>query len=257
MKKELPNIYRILVTGAKGFIGRNLIERLNSQFNVKILEFDKDDGLEKLSQYCKMCDFVFNFAAVHRPTDSSEFNTVNFLQFNFLLDQLKKNNNCCPVLYTSSIQSNNGTLYGKSKFDAECALKEHSKEMNSRGIIYRLTNTFGQYARPYSHSVVATFCASTVEGIPLLVSYRNIIMHFAYIDDVIDSFISRLLEGNEINDKDNDFYEIASDKIINISLGELADLISSFPNKQVNDITSSKELLFFRTYEYYRDKNKL
>lgn len=242
---------KILITGSKGFIGRNLIERLSSKKNLEILEFEKDDSLELLKEYCKQCDFVYNFAAVHRPLDESEFEKVNFNQFEFILNELEKNDNKCPVLYTSSIQSNNGTLYGTSKYNAEISLRNHSKKCCSRGIVYRLTNTFGKYARPYSHSVVATFCANVAAGKELTVSDPKIIMHFAYIDDVIDSLVARLEEGAKIQDSDSLIYSISKEKIIDISLGELAQLISSFKNKtDINHLTKT-ERLFFETYKYY------
>ena len=242
---------KILITGSKGFIGRNLIERLSSEKNIEILEFEKDDSIELLKKYCKECEFVYNLAAVHRPTDDSEFAKVNFNQFEFILSELEKNKNGCPVLYTSSVQSNNGTLYGKSKHDAEIALFKHSKKCGSRGIVYRLTNTFGKYARPYSHSVVATFCANVVSGKELIISDPNIVMHFAYIDDVIDSLVSRLKEGPGIIESDHDIYSIKADKIINISLGELASLISSFKCLNNPDSLTKNERLFFETYKYY------
>ena len=242
---------KILITGSKGFIGRNLVERLKSKKNLEILEFEKDDSIELLKEYCKKCDFVYNLAAVHRPVDESEFAKVNFNQFDFILRELEKNNNKCPVLYTSSIQSNNGTLYGKSKFDAEVALFNHSKKCGSRGIVYRLTNTFGKYARPYSHSVVATFCANVVLGKELTVTDPNIVMHFAYINDVVDSLIARLDEGCSINENDASIYTIPDNKIINISLGELACLISSFKFLDNAKKLTKTQKLFFETYKYY------
>ena len=242
---------KILITGSKGFIGRNLIERLSSRKNLEILEFDKDDSIDVLKEYCKNCDFVFNFAAVHRPLDQSEFAKVNFNQFEFILHELEKKGNCCPVLYTSSIQSNNGTLYGISKYNAELALRNHASKCGSRGIVYRLTNTFGKYARPYSHSVVATFCANVVSGKELTVTDPNIIMHFAYIDDVIDSLVARLDEGFNVQKNDASIYMIPYDKIITISLGELAHLISSF-NLLIDENKLTKtQKLFFETYKYY------
>ena len=248
---------KILITGSKGFIGRNLIERLSKDKSIKVLEFDLDTPFSLLEEYCKECDFVFNFAAVHRPLDTSEFKKVNFEQFDYLLKLLEKYNNNCPVLYTSSIQSNNGTDYGASKFLAEESLRKHGALMNSRAIVYRLTNTFGKWARPNSHSVVATFCYNAAHNLRLVVSNPDIIMHFAYIDDVIDSFAQRLSESKNIKQSDSTIYSIDSDKIINISLGNLKSLILSFVDKADiapnNNYMSREEALFFKTFLSYKD----
>lgn len=214
----------ILITGALGFIGKNLTARLREVYpDCKIYLVDVDTTGEELYEYTKDCDFVYNFAAVHRPKDTLEFDAVNHMYFDNLLGMLKSHGNTCPVLYTSSIQATNGTEYGNSKLAAEADLRKHAEETGARAVIYRLTNTFGRWATPNHHSVVATFCYNLVKGIPLQISDRNHVMEFYYIDDVIDDFVSQI-SGEKTPDEDGVF-RLPKEKIYKITLGELADLL--------------------------------
>lgn len=214
----------VLITGAYGFIGKNLTARLRKIYpDCKLYLVDVDTTREELYEYTKDCDFVYNFAAVHRPKETSEFDAVNHMYFDSLLGMLKEHDNNCPVLYTSSIQATNGTEYGNSKLAAEADLREHSKTTGARAVIYRLTNTFGRWATPNHHSVVATFCYNLVKGIPLQISDRNHVMEFYYIDDVIDDFVLQL-SGKRTPDEDGVF-RLVKEKIYRITLGELADLL--------------------------------
>ena len=216
---------KILITGANGFIGRNLISRLNSyKGQYQVYAFDIENTKEDLRNFTKDCDFVFNFAAVHRPKDVCEFDKVNHVFFDDLLEKLKEHGNFCPVLYTSSIQATNGTEYGNSKLSAEQDLRDYEKQTGGKAIVYRLTNTFGKWATPNHHSVVATFCYNLIRGIPLYISDKNHKMQFYYIDDVIDSFISQI-QGNAVADEDG-IYRLSEDKIFNITLGELVLLLT-------------------------------
>ena len=216
---------KVLITGAKGFIGKNLIARLKQVYpGITIYEFDIDTKPEKLEVFTKDCDFVYNFAAVHRPKTEDEFDKVNHQFFNGLLDLLKKNNNKCPVLYTSSIQADNGTKYGESKIAAERALIKYGEETGNRVIIYRLTNTFGRWATPNHHSVVATFCYNLVNNLPLSVSNSDIVMNFYYIDDVIDDFVAQL--NNAIKPCEDGIFRLSEDKIHTITLGKLSETLT-------------------------------
>lgn len=227
---------KVLITGAGGFIGRNLIERLNEIYkDIVIYYYDIETPEEKLEQFTKDCDFVYNFAAVHRPKTEDEFDMVNNKFFCGLLNLLKKNNNRCPVLYTSSIQADNGTKYGESKKAAEKALIEYGKETGNRVVIYRLTNTFGKWAMPNHHSVVATFCYNLVNDIELTISNPDIMMNFYYIDDVIDSFVEQL--KGEINPRDDGIFRLDDEKVYQISLGELAEKLSYISKCVKDDIT--------------------
>jgi len=217
---------KILVTGAKGFIGRNLIEELGKNKEVELFEYDKDNDPQTLRYYTKECDFVFHLAAVHRPEDETEFEKVNYKFFADLLEMLRAKNNSSPVLLTSSIQADQNNAYGKSKLDAEEALKKHAEMISSRPIIYRLTNTFGRHARPNDHSVVATFCYNIARGLPIEIGDPDHVMKLYYIDDVIDSFLSHL-NKNIAPDPDG-FYRLPKNLEYEITLKELADKIYSF-----------------------------
>lgn len=218
---------RILITGAKGFIGKNLIARLNSgDEKHMIYSYDIDSKFEDLEQYVKDCEFVFNFAAVHRPKETDEFDKTNHLFFDELLAMLQKNNNKCPVLYTSSIQATNGTPYGNSKLAAENDLRCYAEETGARAVIYRLTNTFGRWATPNHHSVVATFCYNIARGLPIVVSDPDMVMYFYYIDDVIDSFVDQLTSFPVADD--DGIYRLPAEKIYTLTLGELARILQGF-----------------------------
>lgn len=244
----------ILITGAKGFIGKNLIARLKEYGDkYTIYSYDIDSTREELCEYVKNCDFVFNFAAVHRPKEVNEFKEVNHLFFDELLKMLEINNNKCPVLYTSSIQATNGSPYGESKLSAENDLKEYSKKNSTKAIIYRLTNTYGKWATPNHHSVVATFCYNIARDLPIVVNDPNYMMHFYYIDDVIDSFISQL-EGNPIP-CDDGIFRLPDEKIHHITLGQLETILRKF--KTLLDIGIEPKLenpteeTLYQTYKSY------
>ena len=245
---------KILITGAKGFIGKNLIDRLKrTSTECEIYSFDIDNTKEDLYRYTKDCDFVFNFAAVHRPKNVQEFENVNHVFFDDLLNMLKEHCNYCPVLYTSSIQATNGSEYGNSKLSAEADLIDYEKETGGRAIIYRLTNVFGRWATPNHHSVVATFCYNLVHNIPLQISDRNHMMHFYYIDDVIDSFILQLT--NSVNSDEDGIYRLSQEKVYSITLGGLADILTDIKNEvageRINQADSPLKEKLRETYLSY------
>jgi len=246
---------KILITGANGFIGKNLIDALSkSSIDAQFYKFDIDNSKEELEMWTKDCDFVYNFAAVHRPKEITEFDKVNHLFFDDLLDMLKKNNNKCPVLYTSSIQAGNGTEYGKSKIAAEQDLFQYGKETGARSIVYRLTNTFGRWATPNHHSVVATFCYNLNNDLDIFISNPDIVMNFCYVDDVVDSFINQLT-NSVIPDSDG-IFRISNDKIYTITLGDLATLLESFKNnKDVRPKNLFEERMYY-TYSSYSKKTE-
>ena len=217
---------RVLVTGATGFIGRNLIKWLSGIDCIDIDRFHSTSSSESLRLFTSRCEFVFHLAAVHRPADEAEFILVNVELTELLLDLLRSNCNHCPVLLSSSIQAGDGTAYGTSKLAAEDALKAHSGQYHSRAIIYRLTNTFGRYARPNQHSVVATFCYNIARDIPISIHdpERNICL--CYVDDIIESFIEQL-KGFKTPDADG-FYRLPEELTYAVTLQELAEKLYQF-----------------------------
>ena len=155
---------KILVTGAKGFVGKNLIAVLRNRGNVDILECDIETSLTMLDEYTQQCDFVYHLAGVNRPKDEKEFMEGNFGFTSELLSLLKKHNNKVPVIITSSIQANLDNPYGKSKKAGEDLLFSYEKETGAKVLIYRLPNVFGKWCRPNYNSAVATFCSNIANG---------------------------------------------------------------------------------------------
>ena len=204
---------KILVTGAKGFVGKNLCAQLNNIKEGKcvipgltgnleaVYEYDIDSSVEELDKYCSDCDFVFNLAGVNRPQTPEEFMQGNFGFASLLLDTLKKHGNTCPVMISSSIQATlagrfGTSEYGKSKKAGEELMFEYEKETGAKVLVYRFPNLFGKWCRPNYNSAVATFCNNIANDLPIQVNDRSVEMELLYIDDLIDEMIDAL-KGNE------------------------------------------------------------
>ncbi len=243
----------ILITGANGFLGKNLIERLVKMDNVNIMHYDQGTSDLLLDKNLKECDFLFHFAAVHRPKDNNEFYRINGDFFESVLTKLQKAGNSCPVLLTSSVQATDNNDYGRSKIIAENLVKEHANKMGSKAIVYRLNNVLGKWATPNSHSVVATFCHNINRDLPIVISNRNILMNFYYIDDVIDSFISQL--NGDVTPCDDGIFRLKEEQIMPITLGELADTFYAFRECQKSakapTLNTQKEERLWSTYISY------
>lgn len=245
----------ILITGADGFLGKNLIEKLVKMDDVNIMHYSLGTSDLLLEKNLKECDFVFHFAAVHRPKDTEEFYKVNDDFFGYVLHTLEKYGNNCPVVLTSSIQANDSTDYGRSKIIAENLLKKHAQDTGAKAIIYRLFNVFGKWATPNLHSVVATFCYNINRDLPITVSNRDIVIKFYYVDDVIAHFLQQL-DGKVKPDTDG-IYRLDSDKVYEISLGYLADKFYEFRDCQKRgvtpDVKSDVDKKLYETYISYAD----
>ena len=219
---------KILVTGAKGFVGKNLCAQLNNIKDGKcrvplsslpaptssslpappgnlsisaVYEYDIDSTVEDLDKYCADCDFVFNLAGVNRPQTQEEFMQGNFGFASLLLDTLKKHGNKCPVMISSSIQATlagrfGNSEYGKSKKAGEELMFEYEKETGAKVLVYRFPNLFGKWCRPNYNSAVATFCNNIANDLPIQVNDRSVEMELLYIDDLVDEMIDAL-KGNE------------------------------------------------------------
>ena len=203
---------KILVTGAKGFVGKNLCAQLNNIKEGKakcygdltisaVYEYDIDSTVEDLDKYCSECDFVFNLAGVNRPQTPEEFMQGNFGFASLLLDTLKKHCNTCPVMISSSIQATlagrfGTSEYGKRKKAGEELMFEYEKETGAKVLVYRFPNLFGKWCRPNYNSAVATFCNNIANDLPIQVNDRSVEMELLYIDDLVDEMIDAL-KGKE------------------------------------------------------------
>jgi len=214
---------KILVTGAKGFIGKNLIAELSNRKYTDIFEYDRDTDPLLLDGYCKEADFVFHLAGVNRPKEQSEFMKSNFGFTSYLLDTLKKHQNTCPVMISSSIQAELYNPYGESKKAGEDLVFAYSEETGSKVLVYRFPNVFGKWCRPNYNSAVATFCHNVAHDLPIQVNDPNVVMNLVYIDDVVSELINALESKENIVDS---FCEVPI--VHTITLGEIVDLIYSF-----------------------------
>lgn len=252
---------KILVTGAKGFMGKNLVAELNNikegkaktyrlSSHLSIFEYDLDTAPALLDTYCKEADFVFHLAGVNRPKEQSEFMEGNFGFTSTLLDTLKKYNNNCPVMLSSSIQAELDNPYGHSKKAGEDLLFEYSHETGAQIFIYRFPNVFGKWCRPNYNSAVATFCNNIAHNKPIQITDRNVMMILVYIDDVVKELISAL-EGNP--HKVANFCKVPVEH--QITLGEIVDLIYSFKesrkNLKVPDLSDAFTKQLYSTYLSY------
>lgn len=220
---------KILVSGAKGFIGKNLITTLERLEGIYVYQYDIDTNKLLLDTYTKDSEFVFHLAGVNRPQNAEEFMEGNFGFTSELLDSLKKNNNKCPVLITSSTQAVLENPYGKSKKAGEDLIFSYSQETNTKVLVYRLPNVFGKWCRPNYNSCVATFCNNIARDLPIKVNDPDVIMNLVYIDDVVEELI-KALNGNET--RLGNFCVMP--EVYIKKLGEIVDLLYSFKNSRVD-----------------------
>lgn len=227
---------KILVTGAKGFVGKNLVAQLKNiatgkarwydvenPEGLEVLEYDIDSMPEELDSYCREADFVFNLAGVNRPKDQTEFMKGNFGFASTLLDTLKRHGNTCPVMISSSIQAELDNPYGESKRAGEQLLFDYAAETGARVLVYRFPNLFGKWCRPNYNSAVATFCNNIAHGLPIQVNDPTVVLHLIYIDDLVDELIGAL-SGKE--HRDGQFCFVP--EVHEVSLGRIVELITSF-----------------------------
>lgn len=231
----------VLVTGAHGFVGKNLCAALHNiadgkdqthpaLSDVQVLEFDLDTDQALLDGFCEKADFVFNLAGVNRPKEQSEFMKGNFGFASLLLGTLNKHKNTCPVMLSSSTQAALSNPYGESKKAGEELFFAYGKENGAKVLVYRFPNIFGKWCRPNYNSAVATFCSNIAHGLPVTVNDRETRLTLVYIDDVVDELLSALSgvpaqEGNYCGVK------ITHQK----TLGEIVDLLYSFRSSRENE----------------------
>lgn len=256
----------ILVTGAKGFVGKNLVSQLHNiqsgkaknykvPSEIKVFEYDIDSDPAELDVYCKNADFVFNLAGVNRPKDQSEFMQGNFGFASTLLDTLKKYHNTCPVMISSSTQAALDNPYGESKRAGENLLFEYSKETGAKVLVYRFPNVFGKWCKPNYNSAVATFCNNIANGLPIQINDRSAVMSLVYVDDVVNELIAALTDDEN---RQSDYCAVLT--VHTITLGEIVDLLNSFKESRVNlsvpDMGNAFVKKLYSTYLSYLPKDQ-
>lgn len=232
---------KVLVTGARGFVGRNLCAQLRniaqgkvkahklSEVELEIFAYDVDTDPELLEYYCQEADFVFNLAGVNRPKDVEEFMEGNFGFASKLLNTLKRYNNKCPVLLSSSIQAELDNLYGQSKRAGEDLFFDYSRETGAKVLVYRFPNLFGKWCRPNYNSVVATFCYNIAHDLPIQINDPDVLLNLVYIDDLVDELIAALT-GQE--HRDGRFCYVPT--VHEVKLGCVAELLNEYKASRVN-----------------------
>ena len=276
---------KILVTGAKGFVGKNLCAQLHNIREGKnksygeltiseVFEYDIDSTLDQLDTYCQSCDFVFNLAGVNRPQNQEEFMKGNFGFASTLLDMLKKHHNTCPVMISSSIQATlagrfGTSEYGKSKKAGEELMFEYGQELGAKVLVYRFPNLFGKWCRPNYNSAIATFCHNIANDLPIQVNDRSVEMELLYIDDLVDEMIHAIhgkehrceFEGVETIAKEDGRYCYCP-ITHKTTLGEIVDWIYAFAEQpktltipEIPENSLAKKL--YSTYLSYLPKEKV
>lgn len=277
---------KILVTGAHGFVGRNLVSQLRnirdgkarnyalSGEELEIFEYDVDTDPSLLDDYCRQADFVFNLAGVNRPKDTSEFMKGNFSFASTLLETLKKHGNQCPVMLASSIQATlvgryAASDYGRSKLAGEELFFAYSRETGAKVLVYRFPNLFGKWCRPNYNSAVATFCHNVAHDLPLQVNDPSTRLELLYIDDLVEEMLAAL-EGKEhrcefdgvetILQEDGRY--CAAPVTHKVTLGEIVELLHAFSRQpatlvmpEIPPHSFAKKL--YSTYLSYLPKEKV
>lgn len=276
---------KILVTGSKGFVGKNLVESLKNIKENKdrthpklkideIYEFDINSSKEELNEFCSDCDFVFNLAGVNRPKNDDEFIKGNYGFASELLNTLQKYKNNCPVMLSSSIQASltgryKDSEYGKSKLMGEELFFDYGMKNKADVYVYRFPNLFGKWCKPNYNSVIATFCYNIANDLDIKVNDVNTKLELLYIDDLVDEMIS-LLEGNGhkcnfegvdvVPSEEGRYYYVPTTHVI--TLGEIVELLNKF-NSQPSTLimpeipSNSFEKKLYSTYLSYLPKDKI
>lgn len=246
---------KILITGAKGFVGKNLVAELKNRNYNEIYECDIETTDAELDEYTKNCEFVFHLAGVNRPEKEEDFMKGNFGFTSVLLEKLKKHNNKCPILITSSIQAKLDNPYGKSKKAGEDLMFSYAKETGAKVYVYRFTNLFGKWCRPNYNSVVATFCNNIANDLEIKINDPSVVLNLAYIDDVLNELIDAM-NGNASIKDGYGYIPITH----TVTLGEIAELILKFKksreNLQIPNMKNEFEKKLYSTYLSYLPENE-
>ena len=259
----------ILITGAKGFVGQNLVASLENIRDGKdmvhqirgctnpkdliIYQYDSDSTQKELEYYCSNADFVFNLAGVNRPEKQSEYMEGNFDFTNRLLDTLRRYGNICPIMLSSSIQASlqgryADSEYGRSKKEGEKLIQDYAKDTEAKVLIYRFPNIFGKWCRPNYNSAVATFCYNVARNLPIHINDRNTELKLVYIDDLVEEML-RALNGEAHCNSDGYCYVPLN---YNVTLGFIVDLLKKFKiSREEKSIPDMADDFIFKLYSTY------
>ncbi|MDB8542315.1 NAD-dependent epimerase/dehydratase family protein [Turicibacter sanguinis] len=245
---------KVLVTGAKGFIGRNLVMTLKQNQNLEVIEIDVQNTVEELKEATLASEFIFHLAGINRPKDEKEFFKGNTGLTETIIEVLAQNNKKTPILITSSIQADLDNAYGQSKKAAEEALKQYTEHTGANTYIYRLPNVFGKWCRPNYNSAVATFCHKIARNEEIWINDRSISLNLVYIDDVVRCFI----ETMQNQPQTCDYLEVTP--VHPVTLGEIVDLLTFFKKsritRQIPKLDSPLEKKLYSTYLSYLSEDE-
>jgi len=248
-------MYNVLVTGSKGFIGKNLVKELNNNVEINILEFTRNDSVGDLINLLSKSDFIFHLAGEVRPdSDVENLKKANTVLTHRIVKILEKLNKKIPILFVSSIHAKLlKNDYGKTKREAELLVEKYSIENRVNCTIYRLPHVFGEDCKPNYNSVISTWIFNSINDLEINVFDRNITMNYVYVQDIVKEFI------NKLNEKEFNLY-VEPNQVYNTTLGEIVDYIKEFKeniyNTKININNNEFKNKLFNTYKNYYKKNK-
>lgn len=219
---------KVLVTGSNGFIGQNLVEGLKRSESITVLTHNRNDSTTELLEKLNSVNFIYHLAGVNRSDDDSEFVKVNVDMTRLIVDHLRTSGKATPIIFTSSIQSGSGTIYGKTKFEAESVLKKYAYETGAHLRIYNLPNVFGKWSRPDYNSAVATFCFRVANNLEVTIPQPGKQLRLVYVEDVVAAFLGdlRLKVNLDTQGTVKPFFES--------TVGEVHEIIVSFRSSRKN-----------------------
>ncbi len=245
---------KILITGANGFVGKNLVVELQNQGYTDLFLCNRSTTLIELQKYTQEAEFVYHLAGVNRPKNEKEFESGNVEFTEKLLEFLASNPKPPKLMFSSSTQANLPNSYGRSKKNAESLVREYGYNNNVDVMIFQFPNLFGKWCKPNYNSVIATFCHNISRDIPIRIDDSNIELSLAYIDDVVSELIGLLDSTKVVIDK---YYQVKP--IYKKSLGEIVDLLTSFKESRINlsvaNLDNSFEKKIYSTYLSYLPDN--
>ena len=249
----------VLVTGADGFIGKNLLEALKRLDNITVQTFTRKNSLKDLDTFLDSVDLIYHLAGVNRSKDKDEFNKDNVALIENMIRMLKKKKRKPTIIFSSSTQAKNDTPYGRSKRKAEIELIQYAKELDIQLYIYRLPNVFGKWCRPNYNSVVATFCYNISHDLEITINNPAVELDLVYIHDVIDEFIQVMKDKQPKQKQTTYFFEVSP--VHKLTLQRLADTLYQFKNMRENlwvpDFSDPLTEALYSTYLSYLDEHDL